>query len=503
MTYTNPILPGFHPDPSVCRVGEDYYLVTSSFEYFPGVPLFHSRDLLNWTPLGHVLTRTSQLSLAGCGPSGGVYAPTIRHHQGRFYMITTNVSGQGNFLVWTDDIRGEWSDPIAVEAPGIDPSLLFDGDRVYYTGNGADHEAPGIYGFEIDVTTGRQAGPRSQLWTGTGGAYPEGPHLYHIGDWYYLMISEGGTEHGHMLTIARSRRPLGPFEGCPHNPILTNRSLRTSVKAVGHADLVEGADGRWWAVCLAIRPVGYPECHHLGRETFLAPVVWRDGWPVVGDDGRLHLEMTVEGPGPEQKPRSFPRDDFDSLHLGPDWCFLRMPSPGVSLSENPGFLTLRGSAIGLDDQDTPAFVGRRLEHFVFRAEAPFHFEPTQDGEEAGLTILMNHRHHYEIAVACLGGHKSLLFRRRIGSLWKVEATAPCPPGPVVLGVEGTATVWKFTYRIGSTTVVLGEGETRYLSTEVGGAFTGTFVGLYATGNGRPCQNAARVDWFEYRPTSDR
>lgn len=500
MHYINPVIPGFHPDPSVCRVGDDYYLVTSSFEYFPGVPLFHSRDLVNWTQIGHCLTRRSQLELAGCGPSGGIYAPTIRYHEGRFFMITTNVSAQGNLLVWTDDILGEWSDPIAVDAPGIDPSLLFDEGKVYYTGNGASDEPPGIYGFEIDVTSGKRLGQRSRLWAGTGGAYPEGPHLYRIGAWYYLMISEGGTEHGHMLTIARSRAPLGPFEACPRNPILTNRSIQTSVKAVGHADLVEAADGRWWAVCLAIRPVGYPECHHLGRETFLAPVVWdEEGWPVVGDQGRLALAMTVDGDGPEQTVRTFVRDDFLGPRLGHEWCFLRTPSSGVTLAERPGFLTLQGSAVSLDDQDTPVFVGRRMAHFDVKITTLLDFDPTREGEEAGITILMNHRHHYEAAVAQVDGLRVLLFRRRIGSLWKVETTVPCPVGPIVLGIEGKPAAWTFTWQAAGPAQVLGDGETRYLSTEVGGAFTGTFVGLYATGRGQPCRSSARFDWFDYQP----
>jgi alpha-N-arabinofuranosidase len=501
MQYTNPVIPGFHPDPSVCRVGDDFYLVTSSFEYFPGVPLFHSRDLVNWRQIGHCLTRPGQLDLRGCGPSGGIYAPTIRHHRGRFYLITTNVSSIGNFLVWTDDIRGPWSDPVKVESPGIDPSLLFDGDRVYYTGNGGDTETPGIYGFEIDVATGGAIGPRTRLWGGTGGAYPEGPHLYHIGAWYYLMVSEGGTEHGHMVTMARGPSPLGPFEPCPRNPILTNRSRSLGPKAIGHADLVEAPDGRWWAVCLGIRPVGYPECHHLGRETFLVPVVWdEEGWPVVGNQGTVSLAMTVEGPGPVQEPLTSPREEFDGPGLGSDWVSLRTPPSTRCLSENPGFLTLHGSAISLDDQDSPAFLGRRLEHFDVRVATLVDFEPSEEGDEAGLTVLMNHRHHYEAAVAWVDGGRRLLFRRRIGSLWKVEATVACPVGPVVLGLEGTREAWKFTYACpGRLAQTLGEGETRYLSTEVGGAFTGTFVGLYATGRGHGCQNSARFDWFDYQP----
>jgi alpha-N-arabinofuranosidase len=501
MTYSNPIIPGFHPDPSVCRVGEDYYLVTSSFEYFPGVPLFHSRDLVNWTQLGHVLTRTSQLSMAGCGPSGGIYAPTIRHRNGRFFMVTTNVSDLGNFVVWTDDIHGEWSDPVKIDAPGIDPSLLFDGDKVYYTGNGGDNEPAGIWGFEVDLATGKRLSARVQLWPGTGGAYPEGPHLYRIGDWYYLLVSEGGTEHGHMITLARSRAPLGPFEPCPHNPVLTNRSRLTKAKAIGHADLFEGTDGRWWAVCLGIRPQGYPEFHCLGRETFLVPVVWDSaGWPVFGNEGSVALEMEVPGPGPVQVPRAFPREDFDGPTLGPDWVFLRTPCRAASLATRPGFLSLSGLEVSLDDQGSPAFVARRIEHLTHRVSTYLEFEPGTDGEEAGLAVLMNHRHHYEVALALVEGRRVILFRRRIGTLQKVEAVVPWPSGPVTLGLVGTWDRWIFTAQVpGQSPLVIGEGETRYLSTEVGGAFTGVFVGPYATGRGRRCTAPAQFDWFDYGP----
>ena len=248
MTYENPILPGFYPDPSICRVGEDYYLVNSSFEFFPGVPLWHSRDLLHWEQLGYVLTRESQLPLVDCRTSGGIFAPTIRYHDGRFYMITTNVTGGGNFFVWTDDIRGEWSGPIWIDHQGIDPSLFWDADgKVYYTGTHTDENGNNCIGqFEIDLETGAKLSETKCIWYGTGGKCPEGPHMYRIGNWYYLMIAEGGTEYGHMETIARSRSVWGPFESCPHNPILTHRNAhRVEFQALGHADLVETPEGKW------------------------------------------------------------------------------------------------------------------------------------------------------------------------------------------------------------------------------------------------------------------
>lgn len=295
MKYQNPVIPGFYPDPSVCRVGDDYYLVNSSFAYFPGVPIWHSKDLVHWRHIGYCLTCEIQLQLDNSAISGGIYAPTLRYHDRRFFMVTTNIDKGGHFYVWTNDPAGEWSDPIYVDQPGIDPSLFFDDDgKVYFTSAGALH-SHGIYQCEIDIETGEKLSETRLIWTGTGGAFPEGPHLYKINGYYYLMCAEGGTEYGHMETIARSNTPYGPFESCPFNPILSHRSLDCSIHATGHADLVEAQDRRWWAVCLEIRPIRFPYRHHLGRETFLAPVSWtEDGWPVIGNKGTIDLEMEAE-----------------------------------------------------------------------------------------------------------------------------------------------------------------------------------------------------------------
>ena len=199
--YQNPVIPGFHPDPSICRAGDDFYLVNSSFQYFPGVPLFHSKDLINWEQIGHCLTRPSQLPLHDAGPWGGIYAPTIRYNSGTFYMITTNVSDKGNFLVHTTDPRGEWSEPVWLKQGGIDPSLYFEDGKCYLVSN----PGVGIYLCEINPKTGEQLNESKRIWNGTGGRHPEGPHIYKKDGWYYLLISEGGTEYGHKVTIARSR----------------------------------------------------------------------------------------------------------------------------------------------------------------------------------------------------------------------------------------------------------------------------------------------------------
>jgi alpha-N-arabinofuranosidase len=497
-TFHNPILPGFYPDPSVCRVAEDYYLVTSSFEYFPGVPLFHSRDLVHWRQIGHCLTRPSQLPLERARSSGGVFAPTIRHHAGRFYMVTTNVSHGGHFYVTTDDIHGEWSEPIRVEQGGIDPSLLFDADgRVYFTSTGDGN----VVQCEIDIATGKRLTETRFVWGGTGGQYPEAPHLYRIGDRYYLTIAEGGTEYGHMETIARSDSPWGPFEPCPRNPILTHRSLSHPIQALGHADLVQTQAGEWWMVCLGIRPNGYPPCHHLGRETFLAPVRWdADVWPVVGENGRIALEMPTPDLPPHPWPQEPERDEFDSPTLLPCWNFLRNPSAeDWSLTERSGWLTLHGSAITLDEADSLAFVGRRQQHFDCEATTLLEFAPQRDGEEAGLTALMNERHHYEIALTRREGVRQVIVRRRIGSLQAIVAQAPFVGDRCRLSILADRNRYRFRFGPPDGDLHdLAEGETCYLSKEVAGGFTGVYFGLYATGNAARNTTPAHFAWFEYK-----
>lgn len=497
--YRNPVLPGFHPDPSVCRVGSDYYVVASSFEYFPGIPIFHSRDLVNWRQIGHCLTRASQLPLAGARASGGVWAPTLRHHDGTFYMTTTNTSSGGNFIVTATSAEGPWSEPIPVAQPGIDPSLFFDDDgSVYYT---TSHE--GAFQSRINPNTGELLGEPKVLWAGTGGQYPEGPHLYRRDGWYYLLLSEGGTEYGHMITMARSKSPWGPFEPCARNPLLSHRSHKSPIQGLGHADLVDTPDGHWFAVALGFRPNGYPPCYHLGRETFLVPVKWEaDGFPSFGDQGRVQLEE--ETPlSLEPLPEATARDDFTSGALAPHWNHLRNPEPELySLSERPGYLRLRGSAAGLDDIAATAWLGQRQRHFAVQITTCLEFRPETEAEEAGLVVRMNERHHYEVFVTLRGGAPSVVLRRRIGSLQAEVATARLPPSEQgwVLALEADRDTYRFRYgSSGSELLPLGEGETRYLSTEVAGGFTGVYFALYATGNGAPCRGPADFDWFDYQP----
>ncbi|MEO3946905.1 glycoside hydrolase family 43 protein [Gorillibacterium sp. CAU 1737] len=501
MQYSNPVIPGFYPDPSICRVQDDYYLVTSTFEYFPGVPVFHSKDLVNWKQIGHCLTTESQLPLHKSWSSGGIYAPTIRYHDGWFYMTTTNVSGVGNFYVRTQDPAGPWSEIIPVDQGGIDPSLFFDEDgKVYYLSAWNGDRGDGIYQCELDISTGRRLTESRLVWQGTGGASPEAPHMYKRKGYYYLMIAEGGTEYGHMETIIRGSTPYGPFEPCPHNPILTHRSLRHTIHATGHADLLEAHDGTWWAVFLGIRPPSYPMRHHLGRETFLAPVQWTDeGWPVIGNNTRI--EAVMDGPSFMGNPIPGPsvRDHFTEEALGFDWIFLRNPPAGSwSLTDKPSSLTLRGTACTLDEDGAPAFVGRRLRHFSCRAETILEFDPRQDGEEAGITVFMNGRYHYDFAVIQSAGDRKVLLRRTVGSL-KTEQLFSCETGPVKLKVDATPDLFTFSFQgVGGTEHKAGAAETHLLSTEVAGGFTGVMLAMYAVSKADSA-SPAHFDWFDYEP----
>jgi xylan 1,4-beta-xylosidase len=507
MKYRNPVVPGFYPDPSAIRVGQDYYLVTSTFEFFPGVPVMHSRDMVHWKKIGYCLTRKSQLDLTNCPASRGIWAATIRHHNGVFYMITTVMNGGvcRKFFVTATDPAGEWSDPIWIDQPGIDPTLLFDDDgKVYLTSNGGK---PGINQALLDVKTGKLLSEDRIIWKGTGGAYPEGPRLYKINGWYYLSIAEGGCQYGHMQTIARSRSPWGPFESCPRNPILTHRDRGGShpIQGLGHMEFVQTPEGAWWAYALGYR-ISRQYFYHLGRETFLMPVTWgEDGWPIIGNNGMIELEM--DGPLPPSQPWPTPpvRDDFDDAKLGLEWNYLRNPDMNnYSLKQRKGWLTLTPSPVNIDDLDSPTLVCRRQEHWDCAVSTRLDFSPVADNEEAGLSAFYYNEHHYDIGLVKSGTGRQLIVRRRIGDLTAIVARADVPAGPV----EPAMIADKLNYRMGymrdGQFVEMATGRTQFLSCEAAPVgFTGVCFGLYATGNGKNSATAAHFDWFDYKPLDEQ
>ncbi len=485
-----PVIPGLHPDPSICRVGDDYYLACSSFEYFPGIPLFHSRDLLHWTQIGNVLDRPGQLRLPADMPSSaGIYAPTLRHHEGRFWLVVTNcAAGGGNFLVSATDPAGPWSDPTWLPGvPGIDPDLFWDEDGTCWC------TFAGVGQIAIDPYTGDTLGEQRRLWSGAPGAKaPEAPHLYRIGDHWYLLIAEGGTERGHGVSVARGPGPAGPFEPCPDNPILTHRGTDHAVQNTGHGDLVQAPDGTWWMVFLGVRPGGgTPGWHVLGRETFLAPVTWtEEGWPVVGEIASPTDPAVAAAPF---------RDDFDLPEFHPSWISVRDRSPEhCTTKERAGSLTLHARGSSLDDPDV-VFIGRRQQQQLCRAGA------SVDAVQGvgGLAVRLDERHHY--AIETDGTQVRVI--SRVGSVRAVVATAPAA-GPVVLGVRITPPPGPHDARTGPDALTFGieqpDGtwralatlDGRYLSTEVAGGFTGRVIGLYAA------EGTVHADWFCQEPLAD-
>ncbi|QUQ65475.1 glycoside hydrolase family 43 protein [Kutzneria sp. CA-103260] len=480
--FVNPVLPGFHPDPSVCRVGEDYFLACSSFEYVPGVPVFHSQDLVHWRQIGNALDRPLP---PGTPSSGGVYAPALRHHDGRFWLIVTNVSDGGNLLVTALDPAGPWSDPIWLpDVHGIDPDLAWDDEGNCWC------TLAGVHQVQIDPHTGKTLGAARRIWSGSDGAKaPEAPHLYRIGDHWYLMIAEGGTERGHAVSIARGSAPTGPFEPCPTNPILSHRGTDSPIQNTGHADLVQAPDGSWWMLLLGVRPGGgTPGWHVLGRETYLAPVSWVDGWPVVGE----LLPAMSDPPWPlRPTPEPSSRDDFDQDRLRPCWVSPR--NRAGRLDERPGWLTLHAAGGSMDEADV-AFVGRRQQHLTCQVRT---LVDPLDGR-GGLAVRLDEQHHYEIEATA----GEVIVIARIGPLRSVIARLTVPVSPLVLGVNIAPRAVQDP-RTGPDTIGLGiehpdgvfealaELDGRYLSTEVAGGFTGRVIGMYAAAG------AVHFDWFDY------
>lgn len=515
------MLPGFHPDPSVCRVGTDFYLVTSTFEWFPGLPVWHSRDLVHWRPIGHVLDRPEQLPLDGVRPSGGLYAPTIRWHAGRYYVVCTLVDGppgrSGSFLVTATNPAGPWSQPVLLEGPGgFDPSLFFDtdGSAWYCATRPLSRPDPGgrteIYLRELDLATHTLTGPEHVLWHGAlvDAVWSEGPHLYRVDGRYYLLTSEGGTEHNHAVTVARGDRITGPYQGNPANPSLTHRQLGRGrpVVGVGHADLVRTAHNEWWAVLLGTRPDAEGR-HNLGRETFLAPVRWEDGWPVFcAGVGQVLLDQpTAPALDPHPWPPTPVRDDFTGDRLGPEWNVLRTPrETWWDLSARPGHLRLHLRPDPVGERTQPSLVARRQQHWSFRAATALDFTPAGPAECAGLVLLQNDAHQLRFLVhgSDSGAHRELRAVRRAGGVDEPVAVVALPPGPVELGVRAGGQDYRFGYRLGAGSwqhVTTMDGSV--LSTQVAGGFTGAFLGLYAatTDDGRPSRSVADVDWFDYEP----
>ena len=529
-TFTNPIIPGFNPDPSICRVKDNFYLVTSTFEYFPGVPVYHSKDLVNWKMIGHVLNRASQLNLDIINCSGGIYAPTIRYNKGTYYMITTLVGGQNvhkNFIATAKKPEGPWSEPHWIaDAPGIDPSLFFDDDgKVYYSGNISPQtklwdKHRNIWVQEIDLKKWELIGKRVEVLDGgeyykkgtldgsieTGVNNYEASHIYKKDGKYYLLIAHGGTSQNHAVSIWRSNHVFGPYKPNPSNPILTHRHLSKEhpYTSTGHADLVETKNGEWWMVYLAKRPYG-GENHIMGRETFLSPVDWQGEWPVVNPNGNKAQGEVVHFK-PNIKENKFTdvgsKDEFDAAKLQPNWTFIRTPrTEWWSLNSRKGFLRIQLRPEMVSQKANPSFIGKRQEHKNFSATLKMEFKPQSDKEEAGFVVERDKDYYLKYTLGLENKIPILKLTKRVGESSKdtLVAKLALEKNIQFLKISAKGVFYSFSYSMNGTdwTVIKENFDARLLGLAGAGRFTGTFIGMYASSNGEESKNFVDFDWFKY------
>ncbi|MDP3914080.1 MAG: glycoside hydrolase family 43 protein [Bacteroidota bacterium] len=509
--FYNPILQGCYPDPAITRKGDDYYLVCSSFAMFPGVPIFHSKDLVNWTQIGHVLDRTSQLKVHDCGISAGIYAPAIKYNPNNdtFYMITTQFSGGfGNIIVKTKDPMKGWSDPIKLKFDGIDPSIFFDEDgKAYVVHNDAPDSGKELYTGHRVIKVWEYDIEKDQVIAGTdkiivdGGVdlskkpiWIEAPHIYKKNGKYYLMCAEGGTGGWHSEVIFISDNPMGPYKPAPGNPILTQRHFpkdrNNKVDWAGHADLVEGPDGKYYGVFLAVRP-NENDRVNTGRETFILPVDWSGVFPVF-ENGLIPMEPKLKMPkGVENKTGKdgfFPngnftfRDDFTSEKPDYRWIGLRGPREEFISVTKKG-LQINPFPVNIKEVKPTSTLFHRQQHSNFSFTTTIQYTPASEKDLAGIVCLQSEKFNYVFGVTMKGNDTYLLLERtERGHSTIVASTKIDVRNPIRLQVKAVGDNYDFSYSANRTDFVkLGETVSGdILSTNVAGGFTGCLIGLYAT-----------------------
>lgn len=529
--YSNPILSGFYPDPSICRAGEDYYLITSSFAYFPGIPIMHSKDLVSWHQIGYAMNRAEQLNLDGAGVSRGLFAPSITYHDSLFYITCTLVDKGGNIIITASNPKGPWSNPVYLpEVNGIDPSLFFEGDQAYIVYNSippdnvslySGHRTIRMYAFdqknlkvtgeEILLINGGTDLSKNPVWI-------EAPHILKKEDWYYLYCAEGGTSYQHSEVVFRSKTVTGPFIPYAKNPILTQRDLdphrKNPITSTGHAELIETNTGEWHAVFLGCRP--YEGNHYnTGRETFMAPVSWIDGWPVI-NPGFKEIQYTypapnISGPIFTSKVNEFANnqlflDHFDDTALNKRYTFLRTAAkPFHKIKKGKLWLELMSTTCS--EKKNIAMVADRQNHLNGYVSARIQFQTLVENEKAGLLVFQNENHYYFMCKSADNG-------RPVVQLFKGPGNDRATEGPqiitsiplrkmnsaIIFKAEVNEKGYNFYYSIkkGEWLLLRSDMDRRFLSTQTAGGFVGVMYGMYATSNGKPTVNTARYDWFEHK-----
>ena len=541
-SFLNPILPGGHPDPSICRAGDDYYIVNSTFEYFPGLPIHHSKDLVNWELIGYALNREEQcngaVNLVDVQQNGGIHAPTIRYHNGTFYIIVTNVySPQDkskpvdmvNFIITATNPAGPWSMPHVIKgAPGIDPDIFFDDDgKVYYVGTRDtaqlnDNGIGEIWVQQLDLQEWKLIGDRKGVWRGAcGGCCVEGPHMYKKNGNYYLMVAEGGTSYNHAVMIAAGDKISGPFESNPRNPILTSRNLSNNnwVHSTGHADLVELQDGRWYMVALGIRS-DKDGSSNMGRETYLMPVIWetaiarwkevRKGvwepveyfWPVVAPEtGKVERFTKLPFADKPQFYSDAFTDNFDAAKLNVEWNFRRVPKPGTfSLDANKGYLRLYLKPDTFQLRRQYSLMGIRQKESDFEYSAKMTFTPQKEKAEAGISIFQEDDNYINFTMEKMKGENSLKLlvkgRDKDPGLIKQE-TITSYKGEIVFKLISKNNKYQYLYSLDA-----GVSFTLFAETVdnlvICKGYIGTNIGVYATSNGSTTNEYADFDWVQYK-----
>jgi alpha-N-arabinofuranosidase len=534
--FLNPILAGFYPDPSICRVGKDFYLVTSTFSYFPGIPVFESRDLVNWKFVGHVMDRPEQLNLDEQGVSRGLFAPSIRYNKGFFYVTCTQVDRGGTFIVVSQSPAGPWTNPVWLpEINGIDPSPFFDDDgKAYIIYNSIPPDNKSLYDghrtirmMAIDIQTLKVIGEERILVNGgvditKKPVWIEAPHIFKNNGSYYLIAAEGGTAEQHSEVVFKSKNVAGPYIPFERNPILTQRNLDPKreypITSTGHADFVQTENGAWWAVFLGCRPYKPFDQNYFntGRETFLAPVDWRGEWPLINPG---YEKVQYEYPAPvklSKSPGDVPhggnfviKDEFNTPDLNPEWVFLRTPRERwFDLTERTGWLSMRVRQETCADAVNPSFLGHRQQHATGSASVSLEFSPKTENEKAGLLVFQNETHFYFLCRSILGGkHVIQLFSSAIDGgqartmqlIASQELQGNSGEQAVGLRIKAHGSSYSFLYSTQKDNwTLLKDGvDARFLSTRVAGGFVGCMYALYATSLGTPSTSKAYFDWFEY------
>ena len=527
ITIKNPILSGFYPDPAICKVGSDYYIVNSTFVYFPGIPILHSKDLKNWKQIGSAISRPSQMDFMGEQTSRGLFAPAINHDKGVFYITCTDIDHGGNFIMTAKNPAGPWSDPIYIkEARGIDPSMFFNEGKAYIIYNSDPPDGKSLYSghrtvkiLELDVATFKPIGTEKILVNGgvdlsKKPVWIEAPHIYKRNEYFYLMAAEGGTSVNHSEVVFRSKDVRGPFIPYEKNPILTHRNLdptrKNPISSVGHADLVEGPDGETYAVFLGVRPYE-GDFYNTGRETFIAPVKWVDGWPIIEPDHK-QVQYQYKFNWKEQKSKGQLPLNGNFVHkalfkdsISSEFLFLRTHNPSwYSLKDNKNSLTLKLLPETISEKGNPAFIGRRQQHLTSYASTEMDFSAKQENEKAGIIIFQSENNFYYLCKSQTATNQVIQLykgKRNVDGGMELikEEVLPQSNIKIFLKISSDKDKYKFSYAMknGDWKILADQLDGKYLSTAVARGFVGSLYGVYATSNGKPSQSTTNFKWLEY------